>query len=184
MGKDKETKGISAVMIIEVMGTPPEHLNETLEIIIKKIDEEKGVSVITKKINESREMEKHKGFYNNFAEIEVEVEDVLYLVILMFKYMPSHIEIIQPELIALTNNGWNDVLNELTRRLHGYDEIARILQLEKGIFETKLREVLGDKGFEEEIKKINEKYKEVDKKANKKTLDKTPKKQFKKNNRK
>ena len=79
---------------------------------------------------------------------------------------------------------WNDVLNELTRRLHGYDEIARILQLEKGIFETKLREVLGDKGFEEEIKKINEKYKEVDKKANKKTLDKKPKKQFKKNNRK
>ena len=52
MSKDKETKGISAVMIIEVMGTPPEHLNETLEIIIKKIDEEKGVSVITKKINE------------------------------------------------------------------------------------------------------------------------------------
>jgi len=47
-----------------------------------------------------------------------------------------------PELIALTNNGWNDVLNELTRRLHGYDEIARVLQIEKNVLEKKLREIL------------------------------------------
>ncbi len=56
--------------------------------------------------------------------------------------MPAHIEIIHPELIALTNNGWNDILNELTRRLHGYDEIARVIQVEKGILEKRLRDVL------------------------------------------
>ena len=89
--------------------------------------------------------ENKKGFYTTFAEIEVEVEEILYLAILMFKYMPAHIEIVEPELIVLTNNGWNDILNELTRRLHGYDEVARVLQVEKDILEKKLREVLGEK---------------------------------------
>jgi len=86
-----------------------------------------------------------KEFYTSFAEVEVEVEDILYLVILMFKYMPAHIEVITPELIALTNNGWNDILNELTRRLHGYDEIARILQIENAKMQKKMREMLEGK---------------------------------------
>lgn len=147
--KNMETKGLIAMMIIDVLGKPPEHLKETLEEIIKKIDAEKGVNVISKKIHEPVLMKEQKDFYTSFAEIEVEVEEILNLAILMFKYMPAHIEIISPELIALTNNGWNDVLNELTRRLHGYDEVARILQVEKNILEKKLRSALEDKKKEE-----------------------------------
>ncbi|GAF76388.1 unnamed protein product [marine sediment metagenome] len=141
-----ETKNIRAVMIIEVIGKPPEHLTETLNDLIKKIDEEKGVSVEEKKINEPALMKEQKDFYMSFAEVEVEVEQILHLAILMFKYMPAHIEIIHPESITLSNNGWNDILNELTRRLHGYDEVARVIQIEKEVLEKKLREVLGEKG--------------------------------------
>jgi hypothetical protein len=142
MGGIEETSGINAMMIVEVIGKPPSHLSETLERIIKEIGGEKDVVVLSKKINDPKEMEKQKGFYMNFAEIEVEVKDILRLVILMFKYMPAHIEIMGPEAIVLTNNGWNDVLNELTRRLHGYDEMARIVQVEKNILEKRLREAL------------------------------------------
>lgn len=161
MNSPEETKNIKAVMIFDIIGKPPEHLNETLNNIINKIDEEKGVCVKEKKINEpvlmkdpknSKETIKNekdfvvqKDFYTSFAEIEVEVEEILHLVILMFKYMPAHIEIISPELIALTNNGWNDILNELTRRLHGYDEIARVLQVENAKMQKKLGEMLEKK---------------------------------------
>ena len=96
-----------------------------------------------KKIHDPILSKDHKDIYTSFAEIEVEVEDVLSLAILMFKYMPSHVNIISPELIALSNNGWDDILNELTRRLHQYDELAKVLQTEKIILEKKLREVLG-----------------------------------------
>ena len=143
--KDMETKNIRAVMIIEVIGKPPEHLTETLNNMIKQIDEEKGVSVQNKKLNEPVLMKDQKDFYTSFAEIEVEVEEIFHLAILMFKYMPAHVEIISPELIALTNNGWNDIFNELTRRLHGYDEVARVIQAEKNILEKKLRELMGEK---------------------------------------
>jgi len=130
------------LLIIEVLGRPPEHLIETLEGIIKNIDEEKGVKVLEKKIKEPTLMKDQKDFYTGFVELEVEVEDILNLAILLFKYMPAHVEIIEPELIALSNNGWNDVFNELVRRLHGYDEIARILQVEKSVLEKKLKSLV------------------------------------------
>ena len=157
-----ETKNIRVLMILEVLGRPPEHLTETLENLIKQIDEEKGVTVKKKEIKEPLPMEnkvgsldkggsekiKTENFYTSFAEIELEIEEVMYLAMLMFKYMPAHIEIISPELIALTNNGWNEILNELTRRLHGYDEVARVLQVEKEILERKLKELIEGKKSE------------------------------------
>lgn len=134
-------KKVRAVLVIEVIGRPPEHLNETLENIIKQISEEKGVDVKEKTIHEPTELKDNKEFFTSFAEIEVEVEEPLYLAMLMFKYMPAHIEIIHPEKIMLSNSGLNDILNELTRRLHGYDEVARIMQVEKSILEKKLKEL-------------------------------------------
>jgi len=141
----KAPVSVRAVMIIEVIGRPPEHLTETLNKIIEGIDKEKGVVVIRKRVNEPQPMKDNQEFYTNFVEVEVEVEEILYLVMLMFKYMPAHIEIISPEVIAITNNGLNEVINELARRLHGYDEIARILEVEKNLLEKKLREVLNQK---------------------------------------
>jgi len=135
---------VSAVMILDIIGRPPEHLVESLEKIIENMEKEKGVILKSKQIKEPTLMKDQKDFYTTFAEIEVEVDEILYLAILMFKYMPAHIEIISPELIALSNNGFNDILNELTRRLHGYDEIARIMQIEKQILLKKIQELGGE----------------------------------------
>jgi len=148
--KTEETKGINAILIFDVIGKPPEHLTDTLNEIIKKIDEEKGVSVKEKKINEPVFMKDQKEFYTSFAEVEVEVEEILYLSMLIFKYMPAHIDIISPELITLTNNGWNEIFNELARRLHGYDEVARIIQMEKGILEKKLKNLMDEREKDKE----------------------------------
>ena len=141
---ERETKGIRVMIIVEVLGRPPEHLTEALENLVKAIGEEKGVNLETKKLHEPTLLKDQKEFYTAYAEVEVEVDEIMILTMLMFKYMPAHVEVISPELIALTNNGWNEILNELTRRLHGYDEIARVLQTEKSILEQKLRESLAE----------------------------------------
>ncbi len=139
--KDQETKGIKVSLIIEVLGKPKEHLTESLGKIIEQIDKEKGVTVEAKDVHDPKELENKKGFYTAFADVQIEVEEIIYLMILMFKYMPAHVEIVEPELIALTNHGWGDIINELTRRLHGYDEIARVLQLQNQQFRQKLDEI-------------------------------------------
>ena len=156
MNSVEDTKGIKAMLILEVLWRPPEHLTETLEDLIGKIDSEPNVSVISKKINEPVLMKDRKDFYTNFAEIEIEVEEIVQLVMLMFKYMPANVEVISPELIVLSNNGWNEVLNELIRKLHGYEEIARIIQIEKTVLENKLREFLRSRKMEAKEKKKEE----------------------------
>jgi hypothetical protein len=137
-----ENKKITSMFVLEVIGRPEEFLIETLNDLVKKIGEEKGVSVKNSKINTPVPMKDQKDFFTSFAEIEIETENILYLAILMFKYMPAYIEIISPQDMMLSNADLNDILNELTRRLHGYDEIARMMQTEKIILEKKLREIL------------------------------------------
>lgn len=134
-------KKIRAMMILEVLGRPQEFLTETLNNMIKQIDGEKGIKLVEKKINPPVLMKNQKDFYTSFAEIEVEAENMLYVAILVFKYMPAHVEIVSPQNVSMTNADFDDILNELTRRLHGYEEIARMMQAEKIILENKLRAI-------------------------------------------
>ena len=85
---ERETKNIRAILIVEVIGKPPEHLTETLNDIIKKIDEEKGVDVKEKKLHEPVLMKDQKDFYTSFAEVEVEVEEILYKESMACHYLP------------------------------------------------------------------------------------------------
>jgi len=143
MSLNDETK-VRVLFILEILGRPPEHLISTLEDIIKQLGEEKGVEIKEKKINEPVIMENQKDFYTSFAEIEIEANEIFIIPLLIFKYMPAHVEIISPEKISLKKNDWNSILNEIARRLHAYDEVARIIQTEKAILEKKLKD-LGEK---------------------------------------
>ena len=136
---------ITTTFILEIIGKPAEHLTETLKNIIERMGKEKGVVVKNQKINKPAPMKKQKDFYTNFAEVELEIEGYLKLVLMVFGYMPAHVDIISPENIKLTNDGLTGILNELTRRLHGYDELARVIQMERKILERKLKALLEEK---------------------------------------
>jgi len=135
MSSDK----IDAIMIVEVLGKPKEYVVEILEEIVGRIGAEKGIKILDSSIKEPRELEKQKDFFTSFAEIEFEADEMLQIVFLVFKYMPSHIEIISPEQITINNYEYTDILNSLTKKLHNYDEVARIIKNEKDILEKKLR---------------------------------------------
>lgn len=156
MSSTNEIKKIKAIFILEIIGRPAEHLKKTLEDLIKKMDEEKGTKVMDKKIHDTIELKDQekisaeKKFYTTFAEVDIEVENMLQLAILMFKYMPANIEVIEPESIYLSNNGWSDILSEITRRLHGYDSVARTLQLQNAQMQNKLREALSKNNLKKE----------------------------------
>lgn len=139
---------IRAIFMLEVMGRPPEHLKETLKEFIGKINGEKGVEVKTSEIHEPKELEDEKGFYTTFADIEVETDSLKEIMAITFRYMPSHIEVISPENLKVDNNYFNEIFNEITRRLHAYDQVARIVQNEKMVMEKQLKE-LAEKKKEE-----------------------------------
>ncbi|PJE81754.1 hypothetical protein COU58_00815 [Candidatus Pacearchaeota archaeon CG10_big_fil_rev_8_21_14_0_10_32_42] len=120
---------LTAVMIIEVMGRPKEHLIETLEDLSLQVNSEKGVTILNKKIKEPTQIP-DKDLFTAFVELEFEIEEPLTLMTLMFKYMPSHVEVIEPENFTFKNSEFNELFNEITRRLHRYEELVRVLQLQ------------------------------------------------------
>jgi hypothetical protein len=150
---------VKAILILDIVGRPPEHLVDTLKKLAEEMGKEKGVTVISKQIKEPALIKDQKDFYTTFAEIEIEVEEILGLALLMFKYMPAHIEILSPEILALSNNSFNDILNELVRRLHGYDEIARIIQIEHHKLISRIKELEGNPGRKESKGKVKKRGK-------------------------
>lgn len=138
----------NALMVIEILGKPKEYLIETLEKISEEISKEKDVKIVEKTIHEPVEVKDQKEIYSTFMEIEVEVASPLLLARLVFKYMPSHMEILEPEKINMTNNEYGEILSELARKLHQYDEVARIIQMEKKILENQIRKISEEKGQE------------------------------------
>ncbi len=150
MSSKDEEKKIVAVMIIEVLGRPEKYLIETLEDIIKQISAEQGIKVVKTKIREPHLLKDQKDLFTSFAEIEVESDEILPVIGLTFKYMPSHIEIIEPEKFSITNYDLGDMLNEITRRLHRYEELVKGMQ-----FQLQNPQL----NIEPEIEKIKEKLK-------------------------
>ncbi|MBU0958475.1 MAG: hypothetical protein KKB31_00880 [Nanoarchaeota archaeon] len=142
---------IEITMVLEVLGTPKDKLVPALEEIITSLEKEKGVKVIEKNINEPTELKDTKDIYTNFAEVVVKIDSILLLFAIIFKYMPAHLEISSPEKIIFTKNEFNESVNELIRRLHAYDEVARILQIEKAKMNKKIKELEEGKKEEEKI---------------------------------
>ncbi len=151
----KENQKIVARVILEILGKPKEHVINTMKTLIEQMGKEGGIRIVRHDIKEPRKLEKNptfvgkkegeyqaevtEEFYICFSEIEIELEKMTDMIVLLFKYMPANIEIITPEVVGLTNGGWNDILSELIQKLHGYDEVARVLQVEKSILENKIR---------------------------------------------
>src|SRR3989344_5317652 len=99
---------IRAMLILDIIGRPAEHLLETLDKLIEEMRKEQGVKVVSTDTKEPTLMKDSKEFYTTFAEIEVETESMMHLAMLMFKYMPAHVEVISPENISISNNSWSD----------------------------------------------------------------------------
>ncbi|MFH1500526.1 MAG: hypothetical protein ABIE22_01115 [archaeon] len=163
---------INALVILEMLGRPKEYLKETMEGLVEKVGKEKGVNILKKKINEAKEIEE-KGIFSCFTELEVEFEDINSMLIVTFLYMPSHIEVVTPEQIKIKNADLDTMFNELCRRLHQYDEIAKRLTIENTILKKRFQEVLEKAGM---VKvQENSKPKRKVKKAVKKTTKKKKK---------
>lgn len=125
------TDKIKAILIIEVAGRPPEFLKNSLEIHVQKIKNfQKGISLVNFKLAEPKKIDEEKDLYTMFAEVEVETETYGKLMELVFEFMPSSVEIIDPAEITFDIQEATMLMNDLAGRLHKYDEVAKIARMQ------------------------------------------------------
>lgn len=142
---------LQARLILEILGRPPEHVKETLKLLLDKLGREKGIKITDSRINDPIPVPESKDLFTTFAEVYVELESLDNYFGIIFAYMPANIEIIQPEEVTLSSTDLNQLGNKLIQRLHEYDSIAKRMISEKEFLVTKLRE------FAPHLFKTNEK---------------------------
>ncbi|MBI4448366.1 hypothetical protein HY643_05285 [Candidatus Woesearchaeota archaeon] len=123
-----ETQKIVARILMEVMGSPKEHIEKTLKNLMEKMKTERDIKVLKYKVFEAEQLE--NKMWSTFAEVEVETNQLKRLWDLCFDYMPSSFEILEPEELRFNMKNLGDVLNDLMARLHKYDMIIKNLHAE------------------------------------------------------
>lgn len=128
-----------------MIGRPKEYLQNTINQLMAVLESEEGIKLIKRTIHEPKKIINKNmkiEMFSAFAEVEIKcsLEKLFYIV---SKYMPSHIEIINPENIKLTNIEVSTLMTEFARRLHKYDEIAKAMNSKIQILENQLRRFQG-----------------------------------------
>ena len=106
---------ILAKVIVEVAGKPKEHVENSIKIVLDNIKKEKGIKALKMKIFKPKECD---NYFSSFAELELEFEDPEYLVGMCFDYLPSSVEIIEPDEINIDSRGMAGLLNDMLAKLH------------------------------------------------------------------
>jgi hypothetical protein len=145
--KEKISKGYLKVhLIFEVVGKPAEFIDETIQKLVTELEKEKGVEVLEKKIGTAKPYEiktetgEKTDLFSAFAETEVIIENLKRLITILFDYMPSSIEVIDPEDIKMNIQDANLILNELAIKLHKYDLSNKQLVFQRNVLFEKLKE--------------------------------------------
>lgn len=136
-----EKEKLQAQIILEILGRPPEHVTEALKLLVKNLGAEKGVRVISSKIHKPKPVENTKDLFTAFADVMLELDALENYFGILFGYMPSHIELIEPQSVTLTNFYLNDLANKLISRLHSYDAIVKKVSVDRELLLSKLKEI-------------------------------------------
>ncbi|MFW5852967.1 MAG: hypothetical protein ACOCUR_02970 [Nanoarchaeota archaeon] len=105
--------------IFEMVGKPKEHVDKTLHDYMEQIKKAETVEVISEDFAEPTAVEGE--MFSSFVETEFLVKDSASLVWFCFDYLPSSIEIIEPEQIKYRSVDFTSFLNDLQSRLHQFD---------------------------------------------------------------
>ncbi len=134
---------IRAMFIFEMLGKPPEYIKESLGSYVNNLERE-GVKILSRKIHEPKLLEREKEgteLFTTFAEVELEIDNITLLFGIAFRLLPSHVEIIEPAELQFKNFDLSAVISELLIKLHKYDEVAKVLTMERDSYAKRLRAI-------------------------------------------
>lgn len=134
-------ENIRVAIILEMLGKPKEHLAEAMAKILSSLESEKGVKVAGKTVHEPVPVKESDSLFTTFAEVELEIDTLDNYLRIMFAYLPSHVEVIYPEKLSVSNTALNDLGNAVVQRMHNYDAIVKKVLADRDILVKKLQEV-------------------------------------------
>lgn len=115
---------ITARCIIEMVGSPKEHVIDTMNKFVDGLKKEKRLTVVSSTVAEPAVQ---GNFFSTYAELEARFSDVPALLSFCFDAMPSSIEILEPSTIPFKSEDLTNLLNDLQAKLHALDMDMKLL---------------------------------------------------------
>jgi len=155
-------------MIVEVAGRPAPHVKESLKSHVGALENFKDIEVISIKLSEPREIENSQGLFTCFAEVEFEATSFSRISEVMFDFMPSSVEVVEPSRVSMDAAEASNLLNNISGRMHRYDEVARMAQVKLKQMSAELENARKNDGLKEKKSKKRVKKAKKKKKSKKK----------------
>ncbi len=127
--------------VIEVLGKPKEHVEKALGNYIENLNQDERYSPKNVDLAEAKE-QKESDYWSTFAEVEIEAKNSEDLISFCFEYMPSMIEIIEPQGFPFDNTKMSVFLNDLQAKLHQVDMVAKQMKMERDFFRKSFSDLL------------------------------------------
>jgi hypothetical protein len=159
--EEDEGPKIRCKIIIEILGAPKEHVEKTLKDYLEMMKKSKDFKIVDEFVSEAEQKEK---FFGAFAELEIVFKSTSKIIEFCFDYMPSSIEIIEPDELRFKAREMANMLNDLQARLHKLDMLVKNTRAENALLTKNANAILrnnillvlktGDKNLKELSKKI------------------------------
>ncbi|MBU1204137.1 MAG: hypothetical protein KKG60_03670 [Nanoarchaeota archaeon] len=124
-------------VVVELAGHPKEHIEDVTKKILEKIKQE--YKVTEEQVAELKEI---KELWSTFIEAVVEFKDIEEMGMFCFDYMPSSVQIEEPENISMTNNQLSNIFNDIMAKLHVYDATTKTFNARNKVLEIKLKKAI------------------------------------------
>lgn len=133
----KQQKIVIRIMM-EVMGSPKEHVENTLKQLTEKLKQASFAKILNEKTVPA-ELQENK-FWSAFSEVELEVNSLQDLTIICYDFTPSTLEILEPAGMDIDTNDITEFLNDQLARLHQISAIIKNREAERIMMVNKLNE--------------------------------------------
>lgn len=141
--KEKISQGyVQSRVIIEIAGRPKEHVEKSIQSYIDQISKNENIIILTKDINKAEEVKDSQGFFVSFVELEILTKNINALIEFCFDYMPSSVEVLEPQELKLVGRDISGLLNDLQAKLHKVDLALKHMNTENSFLKNNTKALL------------------------------------------
>lgn len=115
---EEPLSGIRVKAVIELLGAPKDYVKKTINAYVEKIGKEKGLKIVQSYVAEVEQKEK---MFATFAELELIFSNPQKIIDFCFDYMPSSVEVIEPEQLTFEARVLTNMLSDMQARMHAID---------------------------------------------------------------
>ena len=128
--------------IIEMLGKPKDHLEKIIRDYVEELGKETGVNVTKTDFAEAKQKEDSKDMFSCFVELEVEFQGIDKLMWFCFDFMPSSIEILNPEKFEYSAADFTSYINEIQTKLHKLDMLIKNFEADNKVLTTNVMKLI------------------------------------------